>query len=243
MTTEFMTYDKFMSRLDALAKKFPMKDGRKQDIADAKALASACEDTASDDFEDLVEVMDEVVRLKNRYAANLKLVEAANKIGVESVRGPNAIEAVRAMYKITDAKRSKKSDEEKAKEVSGLLKKQISSASKSGARWAKLSQECAAQADAIIKVDVQLKKARKALSAALKKAPGDAVHKQMGEIILGHLETIDADLGKTYGDYWSLETMLKMNRDRAAKWAIEGTAALAKLKAKSALPFLKKIMA
>lgn len=243
MGTEFIGYDEFIARVEALEKKFPLKDARKQDIADARELAGACADIDEDDYEDLVDVMGAAVRLKKRYAANLKLVEAANQLGVLECSGPDAIEAIRAMYKITETKRSKKSDEAKAKEVAGLLKKQITAATKSAARWSKRSKECANQGDATIKVSVQIEKAQKALGAKLKGASSDAAHKRMGEIILGHLDAISRDAGKVYGDYWNLEVTLGDKSKKAVKWATDGAVALAKLKGRSALPFLAKLAA
>lgn len=243
MSTDFMTYDKFMRKLAALEKKFPLKDDRKADIADALAIVEAVDDIDEDDFEDLVEVMDEAVRLKKRFAANLKLVEVTNNLGLVSMGGPDATEALRAMWQISDAKRSSKSEEAKAKEISGLLKKQMTSASKSAVRWGKLSSDCAKQAKAVSKVSARIKKARKTLSAKLNSAPSDAVHKRMGEIILGHLDATSADITKVYGDYWVLEVDLGTKSANAAKWATEAGVSLAKLKGKNALPFLAKLVA
>ncbi|MEM9250515.1 MAG: hypothetical protein AAGB05_17720 [Pseudomonadota bacterium] len=227
----------------ALDKKFPFSKQRKQDIDDALAIRKVCEGIDPANFEDLADVGQKIGRLKKRVVATEALVTAC-RAKVEKMRpGPKAATGIRNANSIAEKKAAKKSDDEKAKIVCDLLTDALGAATAHAVYWGTVLNGAATQMKATNRIGVHAGKARAALKKAIYDSPDDAEHLKLAQKGLADLAIIDEKVGESYGEYWIMQSDLKKLLKPFGPYIKEMSAAVLKLKAKSAADFLQKLVA
>lgn len=244
MTEHFEGYASARGAIDTLAKKFPLTDDGKKDIKDAKAILAACKDADPENFEDLVEASAEIARLKRRLKSNANLALAAkNTVFNGRKTGPDAHAVVKSLSQLRSARSSKKSEEEKAKEVADHLTKVIASCASGGLYWGGALSGCKLQTKRMTRIGLHIADARKVLKEKIYDSPDDAKHLKLATMAWKDLKLIDQKISTCYGAYWVMEVEIEGTVSFFARFFTEASTSLAKLKAKSAVAFLKKLAA
>lgn len=236
-------YDKAKKALDALHKKFPLSDKRKQDISDADDIRLTCIGISPQNYEKLVEVSKQIGRLKTRLKANEPLAKSAYNMMARLTVGPFERQFSNDKQLIGRVKKGTLSEDDKSKEITRILIGQIASMTTGAEAWAVLRDQSDGQVEAMAAIGRRLKDANKELQKKIRKSKKGVKHLKLAAKASKDLVEMVKLRDNCSGHYIMLNVELSNHVKGLQKNAINAGKVLAKMKAKSAMEYFEKLVA
>jgi hypothetical protein len=229
--------------LRALDKKFPIGAARTKDKATTEAVLKACRNLKTDDPKELKKLAQMVKQLSARLNDNAALADKADRAMASMGLGPFEARYLLDARRIDRRKLDKKSDKDKAKEISGILKTQIKTMGSAIKAWHGLEQDALKDFGSLQTLTMTVRMVQTALVKAVRTGGPSAVKdktiKQITKDILAALKALEKCSGSYSGLYAGVGTHLK----RLRQYVVLSTKELAKIKAQEIGDFFKKLAA
>ena len=238
-----VAYDKASAALNALQKKFPLSDPRKQDISDIRAIKNICVGVSPQNYEPLADLAPKIARLKSRLKENEKLAKDAYHMMARLSAGPFEKKFGADMRRKRMLEDARMDEDEKSREITKILLGQIGSMTKGAELWSVLRDNAHDQKMCWGAIMVPMKDANKAIKKKIGKSKKGVKHLKLATKLCKDLVEMEKLCGSCMDSYILLESELRMHVKDLQKGALVAGKMLIKMKAKSAMDFLQKIAA